>query len=130
MASTKLILPLDRRVDIKTFTATIPASGSVSNVVDMEGYSLCGIEIDSAATFAGDRFRFKVGMTNAAPYSLMDAGGANIVALCAAGSHTSVDDTMFNSFQYVQLLGYSGASVQAQASDKPLDVTLIGRAKA
>jgi hypothetical protein len=130
MAVKRLNIPLDRRVDIKTFSATIPASASVSNVVDTEGYTIVGIEMPSGTTFAGDRFRFKAGMDNASVFSLVDAGGANIVALCSAGSHVALDGDLFNSFGYLQLLEYSGTSVQSQASDQPLTVTLIGRSEA
>lgn len=82
--------------------ATIPASGTVSNAIDLQGTFLVGLIIP--ANFDGTQLKFKGSRDGNTFYTLNNTAGDDLIATVVAGQATSIVPQDFSMWRYIQLV--------------------------
>lgn len=89
-----------------TFDAVIANGGTVSDVLDMVGHTLCGIFIPAA--FTGVALTFQASPTATGTFvSVRDGAGAALTVTVAAGQYIPIDPKNFHGLRYLKIVSGS-----------------------
>lgn len=88
-----------------SITATIAASGTTSNAVDLNGRTLCGIFVPAA--FTGTALTFLASPDGSTYVAVKDGAGNSVSLTVAQGQYIPVDATKLRGVRFLKIVSGS-----------------------